>query len=104
CGDATAFVIKLSKKLPQQRLNIQSAYGYYQLPDVKNTALNKYGLPSYAQFLLDLRYRFAGAWKGFDLEALYVHKFNTGDTYGNLKYVFNKVNMSQYNLILNFHF
>lgn len=103
-GDVQAYVIRVGKKFTRQRLNIQSAYGYYDLPDVKNTALNKYGLPNYAQLYFDLRYRFAGAWKGFDLEALYTHKFNAGDTYGNLKYVLNKVNMSHYNLILNFHF
>jgi hypothetical protein len=74
------------------------------MPDVKNYALNKYGLPSYTQLNIDLSYEFIDFLEGLELQALYVHKTNQGETYQNEKYIINKVNMSNYNLILNFHF
>ena len=39
-----------------------------------------------------------------ELQFLYVYKAPLGKTYGDDKYVFNKVNMSLYNVILNYHF
>ncbi len=79
-------------------------YGHFYLPDVKNTALNKYALPSYSQFNADVRYGFKGFLKGMELQFLYVYKAPLGKTYSDDKYVFNKVNMSLYNVILNYHF
>lgn len=44
--------------------------GYYQLPDVKNYRLNKYGMPSYTQTNPSLTYRFRGILNGFDTQVL----------------------------------
>jgi hypothetical protein len=74
------------------------------LPDVKNYALNKYGLPSYTQINADVRYAFAGMLKGAEAQLLIAHKIKQGDTYKDDKFVINKVNMTVYNLILNYHF
>jgi len=53
---------------------------------------------------LDLTYEFTDFLEGLEIQALYVHKANRGNTYENEKYIINKVNMSNYNLIFNFHF
>jgi len=42
--------------------------------------------------------------QGFDAQLLYVHKFNVGESYANKNYIFNKTNMNNVNLILNFNF
>ena len=36
------------------------------MPDVKNFALNKYGLPTYGQLNVDFRYYFKGALSGLE--------------------------------------
>lgn len=103
-GDLNALVGKINYVFANVPLKTSVSYGYFQLPDVKNNALNKYGLPSYTQLNVDLSYEFTDFLEGLEIQALYVHKANQGDTYENKKYIINKVNMSNYNLILNFHF
>ncbi len=103
-GDVHAVVFKVQYQSKKQPLQAGLGFGHYQLPDVLNYRLNKYGMPSYRQFNADLRYRFKGIWKGLDLQLLYVHKQGLGDTHGALRYVINKVNMSQWNGVLNFQF
>jgi hypothetical protein len=103
-GDVNALVGKVNYVFPSYPLKLNLSYGYFDLPDVKNFALNKYGLPSYTQLNLDVSYEFANFLEGLEIQALYVHKANQGETYQNDKYLINKVNMSNYNLIMNFHF
>lgn len=103
-GDVHAVMTKIQYTNPKKTLKSHLAVGYFDLPDVKNVALNKYGLPSYVQTNADVRYQFQGMLKGFDAQLLYVHKFNVGETYANKNYVFNKTNMSNINFILNFNF
>jgi hypothetical protein len=103
-GDVNAYVGKINYVFPKAPLKTSISYGYFQLPDVKNYALNKYGLPSYTQLNVDLSYEFTDFLEGLEIQALYVHKTNQGETYQNEKYIINKVNMSNYNLIFNFHF
>ncbi len=103
-GDVHAIMGKVNYNIPKARLKTSLAAGYYQLPDVKNHRLNKYGLPSYTQVNADLRYSFDKMLKGLEAQLLVVGKFNNGETYDNKNYVFNKVNMAQYNFVLNYHF
>lgn len=84
------------------KLNV--AGGYFKLPDVRNTQLNKFGMPSYMQVNLDVRYAFAGMFQGMDAQVLIVGKWNQGDLYQQAKYELNKVNMVLYNFVLNYHF
>jgi hypothetical protein len=103
-GDVHAIVGKFTYTIPKSKLSAGLGLGYYSLPDVKNTALNKYGMPSYTQVNLDLRYFFRGLFEGLDVQYLLAAKMNAGETYGNDKYVINKVDMQVHNLVLNFHF
>lgn len=103
-GDVHAFVGKVNYNMPKKRVKTGLALGYYDLPDVKNFKLNKYGVPSYMQINLDMRYTFSGVLKGLDAQALIAHKIKHGEVYNNDKFVINKVDMTLYNLILNYHF
>ena len=103
-GDVRAYMLRLDYKLAKQPLNIMAGYGYYDTPDVLNFRLNKYGLPDYTQLNVDLKYTFKGMLEGLDAHILYVYKANQGELHNNRKYEFNKVNMHQYNFVLNFHF
>ena len=103
-GNVNAFVAKLNYNIPKSNLKTSISYGYFQLPDVKNYKLNKYGMPSYTQLNADFKYICTGQFKGFETQILIVSKFNQGNTYENDKYVFNKVNMIQYNFVVNYNF
>lgn len=103
-GDVHAMAIKLQYDLTKAGLKTSLAAGYYQLPNVKNYRLNKYGLPSYYQINADVRYSFAGFLKGMEAQLLIAGKISDGDLYNNKRYSFNKVNMIQYNFVINYHF
>jgi hypothetical protein len=103
-GDVNAIMTKIQYIHPKKAFKSNLAVGYFDMPDVKNFVLNKYGLPSYMQTNADIRYEFQGLLKGFDAQLLFVHKFNLGETYANKNYIFNKTNMSTINFILNFNF
>ncbi|MEY3236801.1 MAG: hypothetical protein RI883_902 [Bacteroidota bacterium] len=103
-GDVHAIVAKYEQKFPKKNVKSSIGFGYVQLPDVLNFRLNKYGVPSYYQINLDVRYQFKNLCKGLESQLLIVSKFNAGETYNNPKYRFNKVNMLLINLVLNYHF
>jgi hypothetical protein len=103
-GDVHAVLGKFNYKFQPSMLSAGLGVGYYHLPDVKNTSLNKYGMPSYAQVNLDIRYFFKGLFEGLDVQYLLAAKLNAGETYSNDKYIFNKVDLQVHNLVLNFHF
>jgi hypothetical protein len=103
-GDVHALMAKVNYNIPKARIKTSLAAGYYNLPDVKNFRLNKYGLPSFSQLNGDIRYSFTGMFNGLEAQLLLTGKINNGETYHNNKFVFNKVNMMLYNLVLNYHF
>ena len=103
-GDVHAVVAKVNYNISKVRMKTSLAAGYYNLPDVKDYRLNKYGLPSYTQVNAEVRYSFAGMLEGLDVQFLGVGKIRSGETYNNKKFEFNKVNMMLYNFVLNYHF
>ena len=103
-GGVSAYVLKAKYKAPKAPLTVQVGAGYFNLPDVTNYALNKYALPSYMQYNVDVRYVFAKHLKGWEAQLIYFYKDATGNTYKNPKYYINKVDMGHLNFIVNFHF
>lgn len=102
-GNIHAAVAKINYHLIKVPVKTSLAFGFYDLPEANNYALNKYAMPSYNQINADVQYEFEGFLKGLDAQFLYVYKAKTGATFDYAS-VFNKVNMSSYNLILNYHF
>lgn len=103
-GDLNAYLVKAAYNIPKGFLKLETGLGYYDLPDIKNYALNKYSIPSYVQFNFDAVYSYKGLLKGLETRFLFVHKWKKGDTYGTDKYEINKVNFSLWNLIFNYNF
>jgi hypothetical protein len=102
-ADVHAYVVKVGYTFTR-RVKVQAAWGYFDLPSVNNYAFNKYGLPAYTQCNLDIRHEFKGFLKGLEAQLLFVYKAGSGNTYGNDKYVINKVDMASWNLLFNYHF
>lgn len=103
-GDVHAIVGKINYKIPKARIVSSIGLGHFQLPEVTNFAMNKYGMPSYNQLNVDVRYKFSGIFKGFETQLLYVYKGKTGNSNNNDKYVINKVDMNLWNLVFNYQF
>ncbi|MBL7728664.1 MAG: OprD family outer membrane porin [Dinghuibacter sp.] len=103
-GNVHAIVGRYSRSFLQKRFTVHTAAGYYHLPDVKDYRLNKYGMPAYLQLNTGAKYQFRKILNGLEAEWLLVYKQNRGETYNNPKFVFNKTNMLQANLVINYHF
>ncbi|HSK13614.1 MAG TPA: OprD family outer membrane porin [Phnomibacter sp.] len=103
-GDVHAIMGKATRKIPKANLVLDLGIGYYDLPDARDFKHNKYGLVSYVQSNAELKYEFQGFLYGLDLDVLYVYKARVGETYNDPKLVINRVNMSNINVILNYHF
>jgi hypothetical protein len=103
-ANSHAFLIKTQHTFPNRQFIFASGVGFYKTPSVLDSYRNKYGLPSYFQCNIDLRYKFKNLLNGLDINFLFVTKLLSGDTFGDLKYEINKVNMFNVNLVLNYHF
>lgn len=103
-GDVQAWVLKATRTLARTGLKITGAAGFYQLPEVDNFRLNKYGMPSYRHYMVDLRYPFRGWLQGLEGQLLYLYKDQAGKKYLDPKFEINRVNMGLWNLVFNYHF
>lgn len=103
-GDVTAIMAQYKWAKRKSPFQFVLAAGYYVMPDVKNTRLNKFAVPSYAQANVDIRYRFSGYLEGLEGQLLVVRKFSAGEDYANPVYIFNKVDMTLINVVMNYRF
>ncbi len=103
-GDVNAVNTVLKADFERARLKTEIGYGHYYMPDIHNHALSKYGLPSYRHLKLYADYSFQHLLKGLDLGFLFVYKGALRNTSTSLHTEINKVNMTSYNLIMNFSF
>ncbi len=103
-GDVHALVGRVRYDFASALTSVQFGTGYYQLPDVSDTRLNKYGLPSYVQTNLDIRHKFTGLMDGLEAQLLYLVKWKAAIADLPEKFIINKVNMQQWNFVVNYHF
>lgn len=83
---------------------MSGAIGYFRLPSVTNFEQNKYGMPSYGQANVKLTYPFRGNWKNAEFRFLLAAKKEFSNEVLQPKYVYNKVEMVNANLILDYRF
>jgi hypothetical protein len=102
-GDVWSWLMK-AQYSQTKKSSLSIAAGYYRLPNPDNVALNKYGMPSYMQFLSDFRYKLDGFLKGWEVQFLYTTKVSVTNTDLPYKYVINRVNMHLLNCVINFYF
>lgn len=101
-GGVDAIMCKLSYVTKAKRFLTSLAYGYYDVPDVKNVAINKYGLPSYHHVNAEAVYEVPGFFHGLQLRFLAAYKLAAGNTYNNPQYIENNVNVANINFIADF--
>ena len=93
-----AIALKTEINLPKHWM-IHIGLGYYSFANVSNYAKNKYGIPSFVQMNSEFKYTL----KNLDIQLLHCIKFNNEANINNTKYEINKVNLSQINVVLNYH-
>jgi len=101
-GDVHSITGRVNWQTQNKKLRIEAIYGHFYLPDVKEFVVNKYAFPAFRQFNFDVRYTFGGMLEGLRAQFLFVWKGRMGNVYGNDRYVINKVNMAQYNVVFNY--
>lgn len=103
-GDVHAIMVKGMGRVPDTGFILELAYGHYYLPAVENAVLNKYKMPSYRHLKTAVDYDFDGDLEGFHVSFLYVYKGHLGEKIDDPKYLYNKVDMSAYSLVMNYRF
>ncbi len=103
-GDVSAGSVNLFYT-PSPHWKWEFSSGIYHLPDPTHYKLNKYGMPSYAQLNIGMKHTFQGLLEGLDAQMLVVRKEPVDESYRkNDKYIFNKVSMTHFDFVLNYHF
>lgn len=103
-GDVHAATLNLILRDLRPGLRIELDGGAYWLPAIDDARLNKYAMPSYAQYVLNTQYQFQGGWKGMAVQMLYLYKMPLYDQALTERQAFNKVDMHHLNLIINYAF
>jgi hypothetical protein len=103
-GGVHAIGFLFDQNFVHDKLKLSFGASHVQTPDLENVELNKYGLPKYYHFTGLIDYRFNGFFKGLDLQLLVAHKKEDFDKKIPLEYVINRVNMTNYSLILDYRF
>jgi len=101
-GHVNAFAVKSTASLLNNKFKTGIGYGFFHIPDVQNFKLNKYGLPSYHHLNIDASYTLENFLKGLEIRLLAAYKLKHGETYDNIKFTHNKVNMINLNLTIDF--
>lgn len=103
-GGVNAFGFLVDQTFIQDKLKISLGASHVQTPDLENIRLNKYGLPNYYHVTGLVDYRFGGFFQGLDLQILVAHKRDDVVKEIPLEYVINKVNVTNFNVILDYRF
>jgi hypothetical protein len=98
-GYVNAVNTNISYTSKNQNLKSSIAYGFYKMPSITDVRLNKYGMPSYHQINISSTYAFKNFWKGLELRFLIASKIKAGNDYLAPKYIYNKVNMTNFSLV-----
>lgn len=99
-GNSTLALIRYVKEFNQK---FSSDLGLSRLwsPGVEEYQWNKYMIPSYYQFNVDLNYKFGKTLNGLSTRLLYIWKHSIEDEFHPMSYY--KANYHHFNLIVNYH-
>lgn len=102
-GDVNAATLNLIWRT-KGGYRIQLDGGRYWMPTISNSRLNKYAMPSYYQFGINVQYQFKGNWQGLAIQSLHVVKLAAADAVYTPKQAYNKVDMYHGELIVSYAF
>jgi len=100
-GGVNALMAEIDYSLKSTNTKLSLSHGRFSLPEANDARFNKYGIPSYHQSNFEIRHQFNN---GMQIQYLAVYKGKVGETFGNDRFVINKVNMLYQNLVMNYKF
>jgi len=95
-GGWHAWCIKYIQKV--NKFKIETDFGKYYLASINNHLLNKYVMPSFGQFSMEVKTKY----KNMDVETLFTRKYSLNNVSDSV--AFGKVNMNIFRIILNYNF
>ncbi len=105
-ADSQAFMLSIGGSLAWlniKALQWRSLNAYVLTPEVTDPLINKYGLASYTQHNMEIKYQADALLKNLSIELLWVYK-HALDQDLKPNQLFNKLNMFQTNLMINYRF
>jgi hypothetical protein len=99
-GDVHAVMTQTTFFMANGKLDASVGYGYYNMADVTNFRLNKYGMPSYHQLNVAATYRLDKFWKGVVFRMLIASKFKADRAVTDPRFIYNRVNMVNMNMVM----
>lgn len=103
-GGIHAFSMNYMHFFKTQGLIAGISSGIYQMPDVKNYRLNKYGLGDYVHLNTNIKYEFQHKLRGLDVMVQLISKLNIDEQDLPEKHIYNRVNLFHTNVIINYYF
>jgi len=103
-GGLDVKMIQFDQHLVNEKLKVGMGFSYVNNPDQNDFRLNKYGIPDYYQVSGLVDYKFEGFFRGLDLQLLVVGKKESNNQELSPEYLINKVNMVNYNFIVDYRF
>jgi len=103
-GDVSAYSMNYTFRPKTKGLSTGLSAGVYRLPEVTDYKFNKYGLGDYAHINGNVKYSFQNKLKGLDIQLLLMTKMNMDSKNLPEKYIYNRVNLFQTNLVVNYYF
>jgi hypothetical protein len=103
-GGVTALTLKYAYTFPLHGLTGNLGFSRVQTTHPDLYSLNKYGLPSYYHAVAGLDFAFSGYLQGLFLKALVVHKAAIDGANVSNQYRINRVDMWNFNLVVDFYF
>lgn len=101
-GDLKAWVLKYHRKIPVEGMNAQ--FGLGKVDHSTGVRTNKYGIPSYYHFTGALDYKFKGFLEGLDVQVLVVNKTAQKPEEVPDRLRINRVDMWNFNLVVDYRF
>jgi len=101
-GGVNAWTVNNEFITKNKQWKLGLSYGQYFVPQPNNYQLNKYGLPSYQQLNASADYHCKGFLENMDIQLLLAWKGKLEKDPVAPKYIMNRVNMLNSNLVVNF--
>lgn len=103
-GGVHAFTLKYQLLLPAHQWQLNFGSSVIHLPDVNNTVLNKYGMPSYYHFTFGIDHGLSGYFDGLHLRFLAVHKMAQNPQQIPDNFRINRVDLWHFNFVIDYLF
>lgn len=103
-GALNAYTLKYKYTFPKKNFYAELGLNYTDHTALQDVRMNKYGIPSYYHFTGTLDYKFQGFFEGLDIKLLVAQKTAANPSQVPDKFRINRVDLWNFNLIIDYRF